>query len=142
MNNPKAREGQWYSDHATHDTFCVIGVDEEDGLIGVRDDHGDVDEFDFDEWELMDLHVCAAPNDWTLASDGADGEEFPEPRDDVSHSIIESSGDDSPAGASQADADSTRSSIAAVDPSEGAHERHDDQYGNRDHREHQQRKQQ
>lgn len=66
MSNVKALEGQWYSDRSTHDVFCVIGIDESEGLIGVRDGYGDVDEFDFAEWESMDLVLCAAPNEWAM----------------------------------------------------------------------------
>lgn len=64
MSNVKALEGQWYSDRSSHDVFCVIGIDELEGLIGVRDGYGDVDEFDFDEWESMDLVLCAPPSGW------------------------------------------------------------------------------
>ena len=69
----KAHQGQWYADRATRDTFCVINVDEMDGIIDVRDSYGDIDEFDFDEWASMDLEVCIAPTGWVIWSD--DGEE-------------------------------------------------------------------
>jgi hypothetical protein len=64
MNSMKAREGQWYADRGTHDVFCVIAIDESDGLIDVRDRYGDIDEFDLDEWDAMDLELCAAPEEW------------------------------------------------------------------------------
>ena len=65
----KASEGQWYADRVTHEIFCVIRVDDADGLIDVRDGYGDIDEFDFDEWDHMDLEICAAPSDWKVEED-------------------------------------------------------------------------
>jgi hypothetical protein len=73
MYGIKALEGQWYADRAHHDFFLVIAVDESDGLIDVRDCYGDIDEFDLDEWEAMDLVLCSAPEDWELGADDADG---------------------------------------------------------------------
>ncbi len=61
MSGIKACEGQWYTDRSHHDFFLVIGIDESDGLIDVRDRYGDIDEFDLDEWDAMDLVLCAAP---------------------------------------------------------------------------------
>ena len=62
MSEIKAREGQWYVDRAHHEFFLVIAIDESDGLIDVRDRYGDIDEFDLDEWDAMDLVLCTAPN--------------------------------------------------------------------------------
>lgn len=90
MSNLKALEGQWYADKSSHDVFCVIGIDEIEGLIGVRDGYGDVDEFDFDEWESMDLVACAPPNEWAV--DDADEEidwEAPTHRDRASDAMQE-----------------------------------------------------
>jgi hypothetical protein len=61
MSSTKACEGQWYVDRAHHEFFLVIAVDESDGLIDVRDRYGDIDEFDLDEWDAMDLVLCSAP---------------------------------------------------------------------------------
>jgi hypothetical protein len=64
MSDIKAREGQWYADRANHEFFLVIAVDDTDGLIDVRDRYGDIDEFDLDEWDAMDLVICSAPTEW------------------------------------------------------------------------------
>jgi hypothetical protein len=64
MTDIKAREGQWYADRVHHEFFLVISIDESDGLIDVRDRYGDIDEFDLDEWDSMDLVLCAAPAEW------------------------------------------------------------------------------
>jgi hypothetical protein len=63
MSELKAREGQWYADRAHHEFFLVIAIDESDGVIDVRDRYGDIDEFDLDEWDAMDLVLCVAPGD-------------------------------------------------------------------------------
>jgi hypothetical protein len=72
MSSPKVVEGQWYSDSQHHDWFCVIAVDEQEGLIDVRDGYGEIDELDFDEWESMGLELCAIPPAWTDALDDED----------------------------------------------------------------------
>ena len=100
MSILKALQGQWYANRSTHDVFCVIAVDEDDGLIDVRDGYGDIDEFDFDEWESMDLVLVSAPETWQLRFDDLDDEEDeedepgsaapPEPGDTPHH--IKSSG--------------------------------------------------
>ena len=80
MSETKAREGQWYVDRAHHEFFLVIAIDETDGLIDVRDRYGDIDEFDLDEWDAMDLVLCSAPTQWWQdeesgadEAEGADG---------------------------------------------------------------------
>jgi hypothetical protein len=74
MSETKAREGQWYADRVNHEFFLVIAVDEMDGLIDVRDRYGDVDEFDLDEWDAMDLVLCSAPTQWWQEEESGDGE--------------------------------------------------------------------
>ena len=64
MSDIKAREGEWYVDRAHHEFFLVIAIDESDGLIDVRDGYGDIDEFNLDEWDAMDLVLCSAPTEW------------------------------------------------------------------------------
>lgn len=75
MSSVRALQGQWYANRAIHDVFCVIAVDEADGLIDVRDGYGDIDEFDLDEWDAMDLVVCPAPETWQLSLDDLEEEE-------------------------------------------------------------------
>ncbi|MGH8189527.1 MAG: DUF6763 family protein [Steroidobacteraceae bacterium] len=70
----KAFEGQWYADRSSNDVFCVIAVDDSDGWIDVRDLYGDIDEFDFDEWESMDLELCATPEEWSRGDAEGDGD--------------------------------------------------------------------
>jgi hypothetical protein len=94
MRNMKAHEGQWYADRSSNDVFCVIAVDDVDGWIDVRDLYGDIDEFDFDEWEAMDLEPCSGPEEWTRSeAELDDGEESGRPdRPDMTLHHLKSSG--------------------------------------------------
>lgn len=76
MSNIEAREGQWYRHRANHEMFCVIAVDEAQSVIDIRDGYGDVDELDFDEWDVMDLELCAAPDHWSSLFDGVEDGDF------------------------------------------------------------------
>ena len=74
MNSPSVKIGEWYLDRDKHDLMCVIGIEEEEGVVGIRDSYGDVDEIAFDEWESMDLIICATPREWGgLLEEDADG---------------------------------------------------------------------
>jgi hypothetical protein len=64
MSGPSVKVGHWYLDRDKHDFLCVIGVHEEERIVDIRDEYGDVDEIDFEEWEAMDLVLCAIPRDW------------------------------------------------------------------------------
>ncbi|HEV8332919.1 MAG TPA: DUF6763 family protein [Steroidobacteraceae bacterium] len=75
MSSTRACEGQWYVDRAHHEFFLVIAIDESDGLIDVRDRYGDIDEFDLDEWDAMDLVICTAPADAEWDAEDEDSEE-------------------------------------------------------------------
>jgi hypothetical protein len=75
MQNVKAREGQWYLHRVSRESFCVIYVDEAHRVIDVRDDSGDIDEFDFEEWATMDLELCMPPTGW-MALDEEDDFDF------------------------------------------------------------------
>ena len=72
MSSIEVREGEWYADRAHHEFFLVIAIDESDGLIDVRDRYGDIDEFDLDEWDAMDLVQCTAPAAWDGEDDDAE----------------------------------------------------------------------
>lgn len=70
MHHSKIREGQWYQHPVSRESFCVISVDELLGVIDVRDENGDVDEFGFEEWADMNLEESPPPVSWVeLESD-------------------------------------------------------------------------
>jgi hypothetical protein len=63
-SNPTVNVGDWYLDRDKHDFLCVIGVNDDEGVVDVRDEYGDIDEIEFDEWETMDLVLCSTPREW------------------------------------------------------------------------------
>jgi len=69
MNGRNVKIGDWYLDRDQHDFLLVIGVDEEEGFIDVRDEYGNIDEIDFGEWEMKDLVLCSTPREWKNAED-------------------------------------------------------------------------
>lgn len=74
MNIEKPLEGHWYS-HRSDEAFFVIAVHDTEELIDVRDSHGDVDEFNFEEWEAMGLALCSAPELAAAESSSAGGDD-------------------------------------------------------------------
>jgi hypothetical protein len=64
MSGPRVRVGDWYLDRDKHDFLCVVDVHDDDGVINVRDEYGEIDEIEFDEWETMNLVLCSMPRDW------------------------------------------------------------------------------
>jgi hypothetical protein len=54
------------------DFLCVIGVHDDEGVVDIRDEYGDVDEIEFDEWETMDLVLCATPPEWNEVDETED----------------------------------------------------------------------
>lgn len=59
------RIDQWYLDAADQQSFVVIDVDEEDGLIEIQYFDGELDELDLEEWEEMVLEEVEPPEDWS-----------------------------------------------------------------------------
>lgn len=72
MSSPVPTEGHWY--RYRNEVFLVLAVHEEEGIIDVRDEQGDIDEFALDEWEVMDVQVCPAPAALVEASEMSQGE--------------------------------------------------------------------
>ena len=72
MINPSVKVGDWYLDRNKHDFLCVIGVHDDEGVVDIRDEYGDVDEIEFDEWETMNLVLCATPPEWNEVDETED----------------------------------------------------------------------
>lgn len=72
MKIPGVKVGDWYLDRDKHDFLCVIGVHSDEGIVDIRDEYGDIDEIDFDEWETMDLVLCMTPREWKDSDDDLD----------------------------------------------------------------------
>lgn len=65
MNTLRPRRGQWYAHLDKGETFQVVAIDSDDGLIEVQTFDGDVAEFERDAWRELDIEAIAAPEDWS-----------------------------------------------------------------------------
>ena len=62
----------WYLDKEENESFMIVYVDEDEGLIEIQYLNGDTAEFDFEEWADMSLKKIEQPEDWTGAMDELD----------------------------------------------------------------------
>jgi len=54
----------WYEDLEGR-AFKVVAIDEDAGTVEVQYFEGDIEEFDLDTWEQLELEPVATPEDWT-----------------------------------------------------------------------------
>ena len=59
----------WYMDKEDGESFMVIYVDEDEGLIEVQYLDGDLAEFDLEEWGEMSIKKISQPEDWSGGMD-------------------------------------------------------------------------
>lgn len=57
--------GNWYRHLDKGQTFRVVAVDEEHGIVEVQHFDGDIEEIDTDGWAELDLEAASEPEDWT-----------------------------------------------------------------------------
>jgi len=55
--------GEWYLSHETHEQFEVVALDDLTGTIDIQYFDGNIDEFDLEIWDQMDVDPCAPPED-------------------------------------------------------------------------------
>ena len=68
----------WYQDRNRLERFTVVAFDQDDGLLELQYENGDLEEIDLDAWYEMDIESVAMPEDWTLALDNMDEQEAAE----------------------------------------------------------------
>lgn len=73
---------QWYRQLDKGFQFQVVAVDEEENTVEIQHFDGDLEEFDFDTWEEMELELIEPPEDWTGGMDDIE-------RDDLGYSETE-----------------------------------------------------
>lgn len=56
--------GNWYRREDTDETFTVIGVDEDEGLIEIQQLDGAIEEIDEAAWSEMELEIVDEPDEW------------------------------------------------------------------------------
>ncbi|MDJ0653196.1 MAG: hypothetical protein QNJ40_03505 [Xanthomonadales bacterium] len=79
--------GNWYTHLDKGQAFCVIDIDDNDGLIEIQHFDGDLEEVDVKEWATMDIELAPEPEN---ASGPVDDPEL----DDLGYTGAEMSGKD------------------------------------------------
>jgi hypothetical protein len=72
-HNPKP--GQWYESLDDDEVFKVLTVDEDDELIVLQYEDGDVEEIDHETWQELDLEHTEQPEGWSDPEDDEDEED-------------------------------------------------------------------
>ena len=78
-HNPKP--GQWYESLDDDEVFKVLTVDEDDELIVLQYEDGDVEEIDHETWQELDLELTEQPEGWSDPEDEED-DDFDEDDDE------------------------------------------------------------
>lgn len=74
--------GRWYRRLDDDELFKVVGIDEDDGLIEIRDTDGELEELDATEWVELDLELAEAPEDYVDPDEEDDEDEDLEDADE------------------------------------------------------------
>jgi hypothetical protein len=67
--------GNWYRDIDSDEVFRVVGVDDDEELISIQREDGDVEDIELRAWFDLDLEQTTAPEGWFEDDDA-------EPEDD------------------------------------------------------------
>ena len=60
-------EGNWYCNLEKDQDFMVVDMKEKEGTVDIQFFDGDIEEFEMEEWEEMDLEEIEPHDDWTGA---------------------------------------------------------------------------
>jgi len=61
--------GNWYQHLDKGQGFCVVALDEDEGLIEIQHFDGDLEEIDRASWYQLDLELSEEPENWSGAID-------------------------------------------------------------------------
>ena len=67
--------GQWYEDLDREETFRVMSLDPDEGLVRIQWLDGEIEDLDLDEWNELDLELAEEPEGWVDEVDGDEDEE-------------------------------------------------------------------
>jgi len=76
--------GEWYCIIGQEEPFQVVAIDEESSLVEVQHLDGDIEEYEIEEWEALDLEEIEPPEDSSAPYDNysydedEEGEEIPD----------------------------------------------------------------
>lgn len=68
--------GLWYAHRDKGELFQVVAVDEHERVVEIQNFGGDVDEIDFDSWNVMPLDLTEQPEDSRGPVDDGDADEL------------------------------------------------------------------
>lgn len=61
--------GVWYCNTAADEMFTILEVDEDNDLLEIQLDTGDLDQIALSNWKYMALEMAAEPENWDGAVD-------------------------------------------------------------------------
>ena len=61
------QRGHWYKRSDLGTIFEVVALDDDEGTIEVQYFGGEIEEFDLNSWQLLELTQAAPPEDWSGA---------------------------------------------------------------------------
>jgi hypothetical protein len=67
--------GRWYRRLDDEQLFKVVSIDEDDGLVEIKNPDGEIEELDSTEWIELDLEYAEAPEDFVDEDDDEDDDE-------------------------------------------------------------------
>jgi hypothetical protein len=67
--------GKWYENKDEEETFRVLSVDEDDELVEIEYEDGEIEELDLDTWHELDLELTEQPEGWSDSSEEDDEDE-------------------------------------------------------------------
>jgi hypothetical protein len=77
--------GKWYENKDEEETFRVLSVDEDDELVEIEYEDGEIEELDLDTWHELDLELTDVPEGWSDSAaedDDDDDDDFDEDEDE------------------------------------------------------------
>jgi len=86
--------GHWYRSVEKGQTFTVIGVDEEEGIIEIQHVNGEIEEIDTNVWSEMELELVDEPDEWRGALNNVDDDDLEYEDDDEDDDWNESEDDE------------------------------------------------
>src|ERR1700754_2628005 len=70
--------GDWYRRLDKGESFQVVNVDESSGNVEIQSFDGELDSFDTEDWEELELEATAEPPDWTGSLEEVDPDDVTE----------------------------------------------------------------
>jgi hypothetical protein len=67
--------GKWYENKDEEETFRVLSVDEDEELVEIEYEDGEIEELDLDTWHEFDLELTDVPEGWSDSAVGEDEDE-------------------------------------------------------------------